>query len=248
MRWTGNRLWLVAGLAAGLVAMSVSPGVAVAVPASSVTGTVTFAGTAPPLKPLAMDADPACAKKHSTPVPNEMLVLGSGNTMGNIMVYVSKGIPAGKTYPAPTTPVVLDQNGCQVQAARDGDHGRSALQDPQLRRHPPQCPRASQDQHAIQQADAGDAQGNDRDVPQAGGELPDQVRRAPMDERLHGRLQPSLLLGDGHGREVHDLGPRPGDLRDHRLAREAGDADGLGHGCRQRYEDPGLQVRLPAAK
>ena len=25
---------------------------------------------------------------------------------------------------------------------------------------------------------------------------------------------------DGHGREVHDLGPRPGDVRDHRLARE----------------------------
>ena len=56
-------------------------------------------------------------------------------------------------------------------------------------------------------------------------------------------LHPSVLLGDGRGREVHDLGPRPGDLRDHRLAREAGDADGLGHGCRHRVEDPGLQVR-----
>ena len=39
-----------------------------------------------------------------------------------------------------------------------------------------------------------------------------------------------------------------GDLRDHRLAREAGDADGLGHGWRQRYEDPGLQVRHARAK
>ena len=44
-----------------------------------------------------------------------MLVLGSGNTMGNIMVYVSKGLPAGKTYPAPKTPVVIDQNGCQYK-------------------------------------------------------------------------------------------------------------------------------------
>jgi len=35
--------------------------------------------------------------------------------MGNIMVYVSKGLPAGKTYPAPTTPAVLDQNGCQYK-------------------------------------------------------------------------------------------------------------------------------------
>jgi len=107
MRGTGNRL----RLAAALVALSVWPGVAIA--ASSITGTVTFTGKAPTLKPLSMDADPACAKKHSGPVPNEMLVLGNGNTMGNIMVYVSKGVPAGKTWPAPKNPAVLDQKGCQ---------------------------------------------------------------------------------------------------------------------------------------
>jgi plastocyanin len=106
MRRTGNRLWL----AAGLVALLVSPGVAVA---ASITGTATFAGTAPALRPIAMDAEPVCAKMYKGPVPNEMLVLGGGNTMGNIMVWVSKGLPAGKTYPAPKTPVTLDQKGCQ---------------------------------------------------------------------------------------------------------------------------------------
>lgn len=106
MRRTGNGLWL----AAGLVTVLVWPGIAVA--ASTVTGTVTFAGKAPTLKPLAMEADPACAKKHSGPVPAEMLVLGSGNTMGNVILWVSKGLPAGKTYPVPKTPVTLDQNGC----------------------------------------------------------------------------------------------------------------------------------------
>jgi len=110
MRWTGSRL----SLAAGLLAAALWPGVALA--ASSVTGTVIFDGKAPALKPLAMDAEPVCNKLHSgKPVPNEMLVLGSGNTMGNIMVWVSKGLPAGKTWPAPTTPVVLDQNGCQYK-------------------------------------------------------------------------------------------------------------------------------------
>ncbi len=109
MRSTVYRLCL----AAGLVAVSVWPGAGAA--ASSITGTVTFAGKAPALKPLAMDADPACAKKHSGPVPNEMLALGNGNTMGNIMVWVSKGLPAGKTWPVPKTPVVLDQNGCQYK-------------------------------------------------------------------------------------------------------------------------------------
>ena len=104
MRVTGNRLWLAA------IVMSVCPGVATA--ASSISGTVTFTGTPPALKPLAMAADPACAKKHSGPVPDERLVLGAGNTMGNVMVYVTKGLPAGKTYPAPKTPVVMDQNGC----------------------------------------------------------------------------------------------------------------------------------------
>jgi plastocyanin len=100
-------------LAAGLVAAVAWPGVAFA--ASTINGTVTFDGKAPNLRPLAMDADPACAKMHKGPVPNEMLVLGSGNTMGNIMVWVSKGLPAGKTWPAPKTPVTLDQKGCQYQ-------------------------------------------------------------------------------------------------------------------------------------
>jgi plastocyanin len=47
------------------------------------------------------------------PVPNEMLVLGSGNTMENVIVWVSEGLPEGRTWPVSTTPVVLDQKGCQ---------------------------------------------------------------------------------------------------------------------------------------
>ena len=90
MRGSG-KVWLAAGLAGILV----WPGVVIA--ASSITGTVTFDGKVPTLKPLTMDADPACAKKHTKPVLSERLVLGSGNTMGNILVWVSKGLPAGKT-------------------------------------------------------------------------------------------------------------------------------------------------------
>jgi plastocyanin len=109
MRWTGNKVWL----AAWLIAVAAWPGVAEA--ASTITGTVTFSGTPPTLKPIAMDADPVCAKKHSAPVPAEMLVLGPGQTVGNIMVWVSKGLPAGKTYPVPKTAVTIDQNGCQYK-------------------------------------------------------------------------------------------------------------------------------------
>src|SRR5258705_7863341 len=62
-----------------------------------------------------MDGDPACAKEPPTPAPSEKLVLGGGNTMGNVIVWVSKGLPTGKTWPAPAAPVVLDQNGCQYK-------------------------------------------------------------------------------------------------------------------------------------
>ena len=84
--------------------------------AGSVTGTITYDGKVPNLKPLAMDADPVCASKHKEPVPNQMLELGkTGNTMGNILVRVTSGLPAGKTYPAPKDPVVMDHNGCIYQ-------------------------------------------------------------------------------------------------------------------------------------
>lgn len=105
LRGFGSSLSLAAALAAAVL----WPGVVNA--ASSITGTITFDGKAPALRPIAMDADPVCAKKHSGPVANEMLALGTGNTMGNILVWVSKGVPA-KTYPAPSTPVTLDQRGC----------------------------------------------------------------------------------------------------------------------------------------
>ena len=107
MRRTVNGLWVVAGL----VAVLALQGVAVA--ASTVTGTVTFDGKAPALKPLSVEAEPVCHKKHGgKPAPNEALVLGPGNTMANILVFVSKGLPAGKTFPVPKTPVTLDQDGC----------------------------------------------------------------------------------------------------------------------------------------
>lgn len=101
-----SRNFVAAAVAAGVVLMS---GAAFA---GTITGTVTYTGKVPTLKPIAMDADPNCAKKHTTPQPSDVLVLGDGNTMANILVYVTKGLPAGKTYPAPTTPVVMDQNGC----------------------------------------------------------------------------------------------------------------------------------------
>ena len=107
---SGKR-FLTAALA--VVAIAVLGGSAFA--AATITGTVTYEGKVPTLKPLDMSADATCAKKHSTPQPSDVLVLGPGNTMANIMVSVVKGLPAGKTYPAPKEPVVMDQNGCHYE-------------------------------------------------------------------------------------------------------------------------------------
>ena len=79
---------------------------------SSVTGSVKFKGDPPKAPTLDMAADPGCAAKHSGPVYNEGLVLGDGNTMANVLVKVTGGLPAG-SHTAPSEPAVMDQNGCR---------------------------------------------------------------------------------------------------------------------------------------
>ena len=233
--WNGLRL------AALLVAVAVSPEVAMA--ASSVTGTVIYTGKPPTLRPLSMDADPVCAKKHSGPVANESLVLGNGGTMGHIMVFVSKGVPAGKTYPVPPTPIVLDQNGCQYKPHVMGimaGQPYKILNSDALPHNVHTLPKVNK---SFNQSMPGTLKEvtTKFDKPEPIFQVKCDVH--PWMMRLHRRLHPSVLRGHERRREVHALGPRSGHLRDHRLAREAGDADGNGHGRCQRQEDPGLQVR-----
>ncbi len=83
-----------------------------AVFASTITGTVSYEGDVPSFKPIKMDADPICLTKHAEPVYPESLVLGDGNTMGNVFVYVKGGL-GKKDYPVPAEAAVLDQAGCQ---------------------------------------------------------------------------------------------------------------------------------------
>ena len=78
---------------------------------ATISGTVTFTGTAPTLPTIAMDADPACAAKHGEPVYAETLVLGDGQTVGNIFVQVKDTFAQGDFQP-PAAPVVVDQEGC----------------------------------------------------------------------------------------------------------------------------------------
>lgn len=96
-------------LFASAIVLALAAGPAFA--ASAVSGTVTYNGKVPNLKPIAMDADPACAAKHKSPVANEMLVLGPGNALANVMVRIKS--PVSGSFTAPAQPAVIDQDGCQ---------------------------------------------------------------------------------------------------------------------------------------
>lgn len=82
------------------------------VQAASISGTIKYKGDVPKFNEIKMDADPICLTHHTTPVYPQTLVLGEGNSMANVFVYVKGGL-APKTYPVPSEPLVIDQNGCQ---------------------------------------------------------------------------------------------------------------------------------------
>lgn len=75
----------------------------------SVEGTISYTGTPPKMKPIDMAKEPSCAKQHATPVMTEAVGVRPGNTLENVVVYVSAGDKGG---PA-SQPVIYDQKGCQ---------------------------------------------------------------------------------------------------------------------------------------
>jgi plastocyanin len=78
--------------------------------AGSITGKVTFAGTAPKPEPIKLNADPYCQRTDPN-LSTENELVGAGGEVKNVFVYVKDGL-GNRTFPAPTTPVVLDQQGC----------------------------------------------------------------------------------------------------------------------------------------
>jgi len=79
--------------------------------AATVSGTVKYDGPVPKFKEIKMDADPVCVTHHTGPAYPQTLLLGDGNTMGNVFVYVKNA--AKSATPVPTEAVVIDQKGCE---------------------------------------------------------------------------------------------------------------------------------------
>jgi plastocyanin len=80
--------------------------------AGSVTGKVVLDGLAPKNALLKMDADPACVPAAKTPLTQETFMVGEGGAFQNVFVYVKDGL-GSRTFPTPTAPVTIDQQGCR---------------------------------------------------------------------------------------------------------------------------------------
>ncbi len=84
---------------------------AVRPPAGTISGTVTYTGTPPKMKPIDMAKEPACAKAHNPPAMTENVVTGADNTLGWVVVFVSAGDQPGGEAP-PAEAVRYDQKDC----------------------------------------------------------------------------------------------------------------------------------------
>ena len=82
--------------------------------AGAITASVKFAGPVPAPAIIRIDGDPKCVAENGgkTERAAESIVVGDGQTLQNVFVYVKDGL--GKySFPLPAEPVVLDQQKCR---------------------------------------------------------------------------------------------------------------------------------------
>jgi plastocyanin len=86
----------------------------------TITGKVSFDGEPPGRTVIRMGGDPNCKPHESIAVGkvtaglSEVLIVGKDRGIKNVFVYVKDGL-GNLVYATPTTPVVLDQSGCQYE-------------------------------------------------------------------------------------------------------------------------------------
>jgi len=78
--------------------------------AGSITGKVTYTGTPAKQHEIDMSKEPSCKAQYSTPPRTETVVTGPGNTLENVLVYISQGADDAN---APTKAVTFTQKGCR---------------------------------------------------------------------------------------------------------------------------------------
>lgn len=84
------------------------------VTAGSISGEIRYTGKRIARKAIDMSNDPACVEAHHGAAFDEPLVVSPNGSLANAFIYVKEGLQ-GKHFEAPSTPVVIDQNGCWFQ-------------------------------------------------------------------------------------------------------------------------------------
>ena len=94
------------------VAVLAASAMAIAAPSGgTISGKVTYTGTPAKQKPIDMSKEPSCAKQYTKPPVSETVVTGEGNSLQNVVVYISAGAPDGSSAPAQA--VTFTQKGCR---------------------------------------------------------------------------------------------------------------------------------------
>jgi plastocyanin len=116
---------------AALSILSVSAVVAPGPGGGAIMGTVTYTGTPLKAEPINMSKEPTCVKMHPKGLMTEKVVTGPGNTLQNVVVYISAG---SDTSAVPRTAVSFDQQACHytthVLAFRVGQDVKISNSDP----------------------------------------------------------------------------------------------------------------------
>ncbi len=95
---------------AGLALLAASAAAYAGPNGGTVSGKVTYEGTSVKMKPIDMSREPSCAKMYATPQLAETVVTGAGNSLENVVVYVSAGAPDDA---APSNAAIFTQKGCR---------------------------------------------------------------------------------------------------------------------------------------
>jgi len=77
----------------------------------SIEGTVKYNGPLPHAKLIHMDADPICYAVNKGNVHSSSIIVGDGNALGNVFVYIKSGLTQNN-YPVPSQEVLITQAGC----------------------------------------------------------------------------------------------------------------------------------------
>ncbi|MGA8153629.1 MAG: carboxypeptidase regulatory-like domain-containing protein [Terriglobales bacterium] len=79
----------------------------------SITGTVKLSGTVPHMRGIDMSKDPYCSKLHeSSPAHMENVVVGQGDGLENVVLYISQGLTGNEASMVPSQQPTFDQKGC----------------------------------------------------------------------------------------------------------------------------------------